>query len=76
MKLRELSLSVYLPKSLLGNSFIKGASIGFVGRNLWLISVAEDNIHRWDPSELSKSYGEDAQFPGARSFGFNVKLTF
>jgi len=76
LKLRELSLSVHLPGSLLGSSFIKGASIGFVGRNLWLISVAEDNIHRWDPSELSQSYGEDAQFPGTRSFGFNVKLTF
>lgn len=76
LKMRELSLSVYLPRSLLGNSFIKGASIGFVGRNLWMISVAEDNIHRWDPSELSRSYGEDAQFPGTRSFGFNVKLTF
>jgi hypothetical protein len=74
--LREISLVVYLPGNILGNSFIKGASIGLLGRNLWLISVAEDNIHRWDPSELSQSYGEDAQFPGTRSYGFNIKLTF
>lgn len=76
VKLRELSLSVNLPQSLLGNSFIKGASVGFVGRNLWLIAVAEDNIHGWDPSELSNSYGENAGLPGTKSYGFNVKLTF
>jgi len=76
VKLRELGLSVNLPQSMLGNSFIKGASIGFVGRNLWLIAVAEDNIHGWDPSELSNSYGENAQLPGTKSYGFNVKLTF
>ncbi len=76
IKLRELSLSVNLPQSMLGNGFIKGASVGFVGRNLWLIAVAEDNVHGWDPSELSRSYGENAQLPGTKSYGFNVKLTF
>ena len=76
MKLRELALSVNLPQSMLGNSFIKGVSVGFVGRNLWMIAVAKDNIHGWDPSELSRTYGENAQLPGTRSYGFNVKLTF
>lgn len=76
MKLRELSLSVQIPQSILGKTFIKGASIGFVGRNLWMMALAKDNVHGWDPSELSKTYGENAQLPGTRSFGFNVKLTF
>ncbi len=76
IKLRELGVSVNLPQNLLGNSFIKGVSVGFVGRNLWLIAVAEDNVHGWDPSELSQTYGENAQLPGTRSYGFNVKLTF
>jgi TonB-linked SusC/RagA family outer membrane protein len=76
VKLRELGVSVNLPQSLLGDTFIKGVSVGFVGRNLWLIAVSKDNIHGWDPSELSRSYGENAQLPGTRSYGFNVKLTF
>jgi hypothetical protein len=76
IKLREIGVSVNLPQSLLSDTFIKGVSVGFVGRNLWLISVAEDNIHGWDPSELSQTYGENAQLPGTRSYGFNVKLTF
>jgi len=76
IKLRELGVSVNLPQSLLGDTFIKGVSVGFVGRNLWMIAVAEDNIHGWDPSELSQTYGENAQLPGTRSYGFNVRLTF
>ena len=76
VKLRELSLSVNLPQAWIQNTFIKGASIGFVGRNLWMIAVSKDNIHGWDPSELSQTYGENAQLPGTRSYGFNVKLTF
>jgi len=76
IKLRELGVSVNLPQSLLGDTFIKGVSVGFVGRNLWLMAVSKDNVHGWDPSELSQTYGENAQLPGTRSYGFNVKLTF
>jgi hypothetical protein len=76
MKLRDVSVSVNLPKSWLSSTFINTASIGFVGRNLWLISVSDDNIHGWDPSELSQTYGENAQLPGTKSYGFNVNLTF
>jgi len=75
IKLRELSLGFNMPKSVIQNTFIKAASISFVGRNLWL-HTSEDNIHGWDPSELSGSWGENAQLPGTRSYGFNVRLTF
>jgi TonB-linked SusC/RagA family outer membrane protein len=75
IKLRELGVSLNLPPSLLGATFIKGASIGFVGRNLWL-RTSKDNVHGWDPSELSGSWGENGQLPGTRSFGFNVRLAF
>ncbi|MGD8749641.1 MAG: TonB-dependent receptor, partial [Balneolaceae bacterium] len=75
VKLRELSLNYSLPKRWLGG-FINSAKIGVVGRNLWLIAVSGDNHHRWDPSELSRTFGEDGQLPGTRSFGFNVNVTF
>ncbi len=75
LKLRELSLSYSLPKDVLGK-YLKGASISLIGTNVWLIAVSKDNYHRWDPSELSDTYGEDAQLPGTRRFGMNIKLRF
>ena len=75
IKLREVSLGYSLPKKYLGG-FLQKATVSLIGRNLWLISVAKDNIHRWDPSELSQTYGEDGQLPSTRSYGMNIKLTF
>ena len=76
VKLRDVSVSVNLPQKWLGSTFIKGVNVGFVGRNLWMISVAKDNVHNWDPSEMSMTYGENAGLPGIKSYGFNIKLTF
>ncbi len=80
IKLRDVSLSYdltnVLKDGILQNNLIKGASIGVVGRNLWMIAVSDDNKHGWDPSELSQTYGEEGQLPGTRSYGVNVKLTF
>jgi len=76
VKLRDVSVSVNLPKKWMDQTFIRSATVGFVGRNLWMISVADDNIHGWDPSEMSRTYGENAGLPGTRSYGFDVKLTF
>jgi len=75
LKLRELSLTYQLPKKVLGK-YLKGATISVIGTNVWLISVSKDNYHRWDPSELSQTYGEDGQLPGTRRIGMNIKLTF
>lgn len=75
IKLRDVSLTYKLPSSLIDGIF-QSASISAVGRNLALISVAKDNTHKWDPSELSQTYGEDGQVPGTRSYGLNLKLTF
>ena len=30
----------------------------------------------FDPSELAGTFGENGQFPGTRSIGFNLKLQF
>lgn len=76
VKLRDVSVSVNLPKKWMDKTFLNSATVGFVGRNLWMISVADDNIHNWDPSEMSRTYGENAGLPGTRSYGFDVKLNF
>ena len=76
IKLRDLSISYQLPKELISKVGVSEMSIGFVGRNLWLISVADDNKHRWDPSELSQTFGENGQLPGTKSYGINLNVTF
>lgn len=74
-KLRDVSLTYILPGSMVNNVF-DSASFSVIGRNLWLIAVSDDNEHKWDPSEMSQPWGEDAQLPSTRSFGMNIKLTF
>ncbi len=75
VKLRAVNLSYTLPTGLFGG-VIKRATFGVVARNLWLIYVAPDNVHEWDPSELAEVYGENGQLPGTRSIGFNLNITF
>lgn len=74
VKLREFSLGYKLPLSKLGiGKYVKNAVFSVVARNPWLI-YAEGR--GFDPSELSNNSGEDGQFPGTRSIGFNLKLGF
>jgi len=77
LKLRELSLTYILPKDMLGNSFFKGASISFVGSNLWIIYK---NLPDADP-EAGLSSGnlqgfQSGVMPTTRNFGFNINLQF
>jgi hypothetical protein len=76
IKLRDISLSYDISRLINNKKFIKGATISLVGRNLWRIAVAKDNTERWDPSELSQTYGENGQLPGTRSYGVNLRFTF
>ncbi len=75
IKLREVNLSYTLPQSWIGD-FLNSATIGVVGRNIWMIAVSDDNTNNWDPSEIAETYGENGQLPGTQSYGFNVKVTF
>jgi TonB-linked SusC/RagA family outer membrane protein len=79
-KLRELSLSYSVPKSALSIfKYVKSATIGVVGRNLF-IWVPEEN--KYSDPELSVSttnaVGLNNTFntPSTRTYGFNVSLTF
>jgi TonB-linked SusC/RagA family outer membrane protein len=74
VKLRELSLGYNIPVKKMGlNKFIQRATVSVTARNPWLIYAKNRDF---DPSELKETYGENGQFPGTRSIGFNVKLGF
>ena len=74
VKLRELSIGYNFDVKKMGLSkAIQSARLSLIGTNLWLIySQTKD----FDPSEISNSYGENGQFPGTRSLGFNLKIGF
>lgn len=77
-KMRELNVNYSIPKSVLGGQkYIKDASIGFVGTNLFIIRHKDNNLG--DPESLYNStdgYLSFRQIPPTRMFGFNVNLTF
>lgn len=74
IKLRELSLGYQFPVAKWGwTKWVQQATFSVVGRNLWLIYAENRDF---DPSEISAVFGEDGQFPGTRSLGFNLKLGF
>ena len=74
VKLRELSLGYNFDVKKLGLSkTLQSARLSLVGTNLWLIySQTKD----FDPAEISNVYGENGQYPGTRSIGFNLKVGF
>jgi TonB-linked SusC/RagA family outer membrane protein len=77
VKLREVVLTYTFPKSLLANSFIAGASLSFVGSNLWII---HKNLPYADP-EAGQSSGniqgwQSGTLPTTRNFGFSLNLQF
>lgn len=74
VKLREASVGFQIPVSTMKlGKIVKGANFSIVARNPWLIYRKAKNF---DPSEISQVQGEDGQYPGTRSLGFNLKLNF
>ncbi|PTQ99780.1 TonB-linked SusC/RagA family outer membrane protein [Mucilaginibacter yixingensis] len=78
IKLRQVSLSYAIPKSVLGKSFIKKLQIGAEGTNLWLI---KSHVPHVDPESNffgAGSAGEGVEFnsiPTARVIGINLRAT-
>lgn len=77
-RLREVVLGYNLPKKWLDNSFIARANLSLVGRNLFFLYLATDNI---DPESGfgAGNFGSAFEWntmPGKRSFGFNLNLSF
>jgi TonB-linked SusC/RagA family outer membrane protein len=78
VRLREVVLGYTLPKRWLNNSFISGANVSLVGRNLLFLYNANNEI---DPESgvNHQNVGtaiEMNSMPGSRSIGFNVNLNF
>jgi hypothetical protein len=77
VKLREVALTYTFPAEILKKTFLKGASIGFVGSNLWILSK---HLPYADP-ESGMTAGNIQGYsvgslPTTRDFTFNLKLNF
>ncbi len=78
VRLRELAISYTLPKSIFKNNFVKGASIGVVGRNLFFLYK---KMKHFDPEGSlgtnNKSQGIMINsLPTSRSIGFSFNVQF
>ncbi|MFY0608036.1 MAG: SusC/RagA family TonB-linked outer membrane protein [Cyclobacteriaceae bacterium] len=79
VRLREVSLSYSLPKSMLSDIFIGSASLTLVGRNLWF--NAPNMPDGYDPETNGRGSGngqgmEFAYVPNAKRYGASLKITF
>lgn len=77
IKLREVSLTYSLPKSVLTNTPFTGLNVSLVGRNLWII---HKNSTYSDPeSGLSAGNVQGNQsgaYPAVKEYGINVSVKF
>jgi TonB-linked SusC/RagA family outer membrane protein len=78
VKLREVSLSYTLPKTLISRVKLAGVQLSLIGRNLALWTPASQP--HVDPEVSSFGTGnsqgyEFLAYPSARSYGFSVKVT-
>ncbi len=77
VKLREVVLTYNLPRTVLENTFLAGASLSLVGSNLWIL---HKNLPHADP-EASQSAGniqgwQSGVMPATRNFGVSLNLQF
>lgn len=76
LKLREVVLSYNLSSKTLGKSFIKGASVSFVARNI-LYFMKDNKFKDVDIDQFAGSQsGSDLQTPTTRSYGVNLNIIF
>jgi hypothetical protein len=78
LKLREVTISYSIPRTVFGDLPIQDVRVSLVGRNLALWT---ENPH-FDPETLSMAGGtlqpgiENMAFPSTRSIGFNFNVKF
>jgi hypothetical protein len=80
VKLREVTLSYTLPKSIFTKLPLKSAEIGVYGRNLLIWTPKGNNFidpenSSWG-NDLAGEMGEFRTNPTTRSMGFSLKFTF
>ena len=78
IKLRDVTLSYELPKSMANSIYFSRINVAVYGRNLWLWTPATNTIIDPESStfgnDLGSEFGEYAVGPTVRSYGFSVKL--
>lgn len=78
VRFREIVFRYTFPSQWLDNTFIARADLSFVGRNLFFIYLATDNIDPeagFDAGNFGSAF-ELNTMPGTRSYGFNLNLSF
>ncbi len=77
VKLREVTLNFAMPAKWFGSSVVRGASLGFYGRNLWII---HKNLPDADPEDGFSSGNvqgyQGGSYPTTRTFGVNLNVNF
>lgn len=81
IRLREISLSYQLPKSILSKTPIKSASVTLNGNNLWFVAFGAPSYVNWDPEVASLGVNAGAGFdyltgPSMKRYGAVLRLTF
>ena len=77
VRLRELSINYQLNPSIFGGKFIKGLSVGFIGRNLWYTTKYDGVDPETSLTGNNNSQGLDYfNQAGSRSFIFRLNANF
>lgn len=77
VKLREVNLSYRVPSKYMKKFKLQGATVGIIGRNLFLYTKYTGVDPETSLTGASNAQGIDYfNNPGTRSYGFNVKLNF
>lgn len=74
-KVREITFGYTIPPAVLGKSFIRSATVSFVGRNLFYFTNSKHNdvdIDQYAGSQTSSSL----QTPTIKRYGVNINLVF
>ncbi|REA60907.1 SusC/RagA family TonB-linked outer membrane protein [Dyadobacter luteus] len=74
LKLREVVIGYSIPARILGNSFVKGASVSLIGRNLLYFAARKDiDLDQYPSADI---VNPPLQSPSTRKFGINLNVTF
>jgi len=80
VKLREVSFSYTLPKSLLAKTPLTNAQISIIGKNLLMWTAAKNNFVDPDATnygnDITSNFGEFSSAPSVRNIGASLKLNF
>ena len=75
IKLRELSLNYNIPQNVCNKIGMKGASVAFVGNNLFIVGLFQAPTSN-NPFKYPDKATENLNSPSLRMLGCNIKINF